>query len=132
MWCNYVKPVQILKRYANDFFCWDEILNRRLGGQMLRDHVSRRIFSRIGMTLQSLEIYGYIGSKTKSYWILRGFFLLFIFLGYPVRSCLSGLAFLPPDLSSGSIQWVTLPSFAITLMPSIAKVSDPRSVEAIK
>ena len=31
------------------------------------------------MTLQSLKTYGYIGSKTKSYQILRGFFLLFIF-----------------------------------------------------
>ena len=31
------------------------------------------------MTLQSLETYGYIGSKTKSYRILRGFLLLFIF-----------------------------------------------------
>ena len=46
---------------------------------MLQDHMSKRIFSRIGMTLRSLETYGYIGNKTKSYQILRGFFLLFIF-----------------------------------------------------
>ena len=31
------------------------------------------------MTLRSLKTYGYIDSKTKSYWILRGFLLLFIF-----------------------------------------------------
>ena len=31
------------------------------------------------MTLRNLETYGYIDSKTKSYRILRGFFLLFIF-----------------------------------------------------
>ena len=31
------------------------------------------------MTLRSLETYGYIGSKTKNYLILRGFLLLFIF-----------------------------------------------------
>ena len=46
---------------------------------MLQDHVSRKIFSKMGMTLQSLKTYGYIGSKTKSYWILREFLLLFIF-----------------------------------------------------
>ena len=33
----------------------------------------------MGMTLQSLKTYGYIDSKTKSYQILRGFLLLFIF-----------------------------------------------------
>ena len=33
----------------------------------------------MGMTLRNLETYGYISSKTKSYRILRGFFLLFIF-----------------------------------------------------
>ena len=44
------------------------------------DHVSKRIFSKMGMTLQSLETYGYIGSKTKTYQIQRGFLLLFIFL----------------------------------------------------
>ena len=47
---------------------------------MLRDYVSKRIFSRMGMTLRSLETYGYIGSKSKSYQILKGFLLLFIFL----------------------------------------------------
>ena len=31
------------------------------------------------MTLRNLETYGYISSKTKSYRILRGFLLLFIF-----------------------------------------------------
>ena len=71
--------MQILKRCANDFFCWDGILDRRPGSQVLRDHMSRRIFNRMGMTLRSLETYGYIGSKTKSYQILRGFLLLFIF-----------------------------------------------------
>ena len=35
------------------------------------------------MTLWSLETYGYIGNKTKSYQIQRGFLLLFIFLGHP-------------------------------------------------
>ena len=34
------------------------------------------------MTLRSLETYGYIGSKTKSYQILRGFLLLFIFYAF--------------------------------------------------
>ena len=37
------------------------------------------------MTLWSLETYGYIGSKTKSYQIQKGFLLLFIFLGH--RDC---------------------------------------------
>ena len=36
------------------------------------------------MTLWSLETYGQIGSKTKSYRIQRGFLLLFIFLNYQV------------------------------------------------
>ena len=47
-----------------------------------KDHMSRRILDRMGMTLRSLETYGYIGSKTKSYWILRGFLLLFIFYAF--------------------------------------------------
>ena len=68
-----------MKRYANTFFYWDGILGRKPGGQVLQDHVNRIIFSRMSMTLQSLEMYGYIDSKTKSYWILRGFLLLFIF-----------------------------------------------------
>ena len=50
-----------------------------------KDHVSKRMLGRMGMTLWSLETYGYIGSKTKSYQILREFLLLFIFLGYPVQ-----------------------------------------------
>ena len=66
-WCNYVKPVQILKRCENEFSRWDEILDRRPSGQVLQDHVSKRIFSKMGMTLRSLETYWYIGSKTKSY-----------------------------------------------------------------
>ena len=59
---------------------------------------------RMGMTLWSLETYGWIGSKTKSYQIQRGFFLLFIFLGhcafwpYAIRFPL----LLPPGLSVGS------------------------------
>ena len=36
MWCNYVKPVQILKRYTNNFFHWVEILGRRPGNQALQ------------------------------------------------------------------------------------------------
>ena len=36
----------------------------------------------MNMTLQSLETYGYIGSKTKSYQIQKRFLLLFIFLSY--------------------------------------------------
>ena len=46
---------------------------------MLQDYMSRKIFSGMGMTLLSLETYGYIGSKIKSYQILRGLLLLFIF-----------------------------------------------------
>ena len=38
------------------------------------------------MTLRSLEMYGYIDSKTKSYWIQRRFLLLFIFLGHCGRA----------------------------------------------
>ena len=107
MWYDYVKPVQILKRCANNFSRWDRILSRRPGGQILWDHVSRKIFSRIGMTLQSLKTYGYIGSKTKSYWILRGFFLLFIFhIFWPYKA----------DLPCFLILWpykVVLPCFLI-------------------
>ena len=54
-----------------------------------KDHVSRkRILDRMGMTLRSLQTYGYIDSKTKSYQIQRKFLLLFIFL--PSRSWHSG------------------------------------------
>ena len=42
----------------------------------------RRILGRMGITLRSLETYGYIDSKTKSYWILREFLLLFIFYAF--------------------------------------------------
>ena len=87
----------------------------------------------MGMTLRSLETYRYIDSKTKSYQIQKRFLLLFIFLSFPVRLCLLGLAFLLPlDLSSGSTRWITPLSFAITLILSIAKVLDPRSIEAIE
>ena len=41
--------------------------------------MSRKILDRTGMTLRSLKMYGYIGSKTKSYQIQREFLLLFIF-----------------------------------------------------
>ena len=41
--------------------------------------VERRYLDRRGMTLWSLKTYEYIGSKTKSYQILRGFLLLSIF-----------------------------------------------------
>ena len=34
------------------------------------------------MTLWNLKMYGYIGCKTKSYQILRGFLLLFIFYAF--------------------------------------------------
>ena len=91
--------MQILKRCINDFSRWDEILDRRPGGQVLRDHISGRIFSTMSITLRSLETYGYIGSKTKSYQILRGFLLLFIFLGYPVQV----VPFRPSPLASRSI-----------------------------
>ena len=47
-----------------------------------KDHVDKKILDRIGMTLWSLETYSYIDNKTKSYWIQRGFLLLFIFLDY--------------------------------------------------
>ena len=44
----------------------------------------------MNMTLWSLKTYMQIGSKTKSYQIQRGFFLLFIFLNYQVvpSSCM--------------------------------------------
>ena len=39
-----------------------------LGARRYEDHVSRkRIKDRMGITLWSLKMYGYIGSKTKSY-----------------------------------------------------------------
>ena len=42
------------------------------------------------MTLQNLETYRYIGSKSKSYWILREFLLLFIFHAFwPYKAGLS-------------------------------------------
>ena len=44
-----------------------------------KDHMSRKILDKMGMTLRSLETYGYIDSKTKSYRIIREFLLLFIF-----------------------------------------------------
>ena len=31
------------------------------------NHVSKKILDKMGMTLQSLETYGYIDSKTKNY-----------------------------------------------------------------
>ena len=68
--------------------CCDKILGRRLSGQMLRDHVSRKILGRISKTLWSLETYKYIDSNTKSYEIQKKFLLLFIFLSS--RSWLSG------------------------------------------
>ena len=79
-WYDYVKPMQILKKCANNFSCWDKILGRRPGGQVLRDDMNKRRLGRMGVTLQSLKIYGYINSKIKNYQIQRGFFLLFIFL----------------------------------------------------
>ena len=48
-----------------------------------KGHVSRRVLGKMGIILWSLETYRYIGSKTKSYQIQRGFLLLFIFLSYP-------------------------------------------------
>ena len=51
---------------------------------LYKDDVDRkRIEDIIGMTLQSLKTYRYIDSKTKSYQIQRGCFLLFIFLVHP-------------------------------------------------
>ena len=51
-----------------------------LGAKYYKDPMSKKgRVDRMGMTLQSLKIYGYIGCKTKSYQILRKFLLLFIF-----------------------------------------------------
>ena len=80
-WRDYVKGVRNLEMCAIDFSCWVEILARRLGATRITCYV-RWEWGRIGMTLRSLETYGYIGSKTKSYRIQKGFFLLFIFLGH--------------------------------------------------
>ena len=44
--------------------------------------VGRRYLDKRGMTLRSFETYGYIGSKTKSYQILRGLLLLFIIYAF--------------------------------------------------
>ena len=52
---------------------------KSLVARCYKDYVNRKILDRMGMTLRSLEIYGYIGSKTKNYWILGRFLLLFIF-----------------------------------------------------
>ena len=41
--------------------------------------VGRGYLDRKSMILRSLKTYGYIDSKTKSYWLLRRFLLLFIF-----------------------------------------------------
>ena len=134
-WCDYIKPEQILKRCANDFSCWDRILVEKAWWPDVIKimWIEKGYLGRRGMTLQSLKTYEYLGSKTKSYQSLKEFLLLFIFLSYPIRSCLSSLAFLLPlDLSLGSTQWVMPLSFAVTLMQSIAKVSDLRSVKAIE
>ena len=32
-----------------------------------KDHMSKRILDRLGITLRSLKMYGYIDSETKSY-----------------------------------------------------------------
>ena len=58
---------------------WDFALKAWWPGAMRITWVGRKYLDKKGMTLQSLETYGYISSKTKSYQILRGFFLLFIF-----------------------------------------------------
>ena len=44
-----------------------------------KDHVSRRMLGRVGMTLWNLKMYRQIGSKTKGYRIQRRFLLQFIF-----------------------------------------------------
>ena len=52
--------------------------------------IRRGYLDKRGMTLQSLKTYGYIGSKTKSYQILRRFLLLFIFyVFWPYKAGLS-------------------------------------------
>ena len=61
------------------FFIEIEFWVENLVARCYEDHMSRKILDRISMTLWSLETYGYIDSKTKSYRILRRFFLLFIF-----------------------------------------------------
>ena len=91
------------------------------------------------MTLRSLETYGFDCSKTKSYRIQRGFFLLFIFLSYPSDCAFQAMPFKPclmaqpllsfqTFLSSGSTHWVTPLSFAITPMQSAlpkSQIQDP-------
>ena len=62
------------------FFVEMRFLIEDLVARCYKDHVSRRILDRLGMTLRSFEIYRYIDNKTKSYQIQKGFFLLFIFL----------------------------------------------------
>ena len=63
------------------FFVELEFWVEDLVARCYEDYMSRkRVENRIGMTLRSLEMYGYIGSKTKSYQIQKEFLLLFIFL----------------------------------------------------
>ena len=79
--------MQILKRCANNFFVELGFRVKDLKARRYKNHIGRKgIEDKIGMTLQSLEMYGYIGNKTKSYQIQRGFLLLFIFLSYQVVS----------------------------------------------
>ena len=61
--------------------------------------IERKHLDKMGITLQSLEKYGYIGSKTKSYQILRGFLLLIIFHVFSP----SKQAFILPQSKSSSI-----------------------------
>ena len=123
MWCDYVKPVWILKKCANNFSCWDEILGKRPDGQVLQDHMSKKISNRMGMTLRSLKTYGYIDNKTKSYWIQRRFLLLFIIL--PSRPWPSGC--MPSDLILPAVYLQNFRILGGTHLFTQA-FSDPRSV----
>ena len=75
------------------------------------------------MILRNLETYGYIGSKTKSYQILREFLLLFMFL--PFRSWPSGYMLSDPILPAVCLQNFCI--FGETHLLTQA-FSDPRSV----
>ena len=47
MWYNYVKSMQILKKFANIFFYWIKILGKKFGGQVLQKSHSKDAIWRI-------------------------------------------------------------------------------------
>ena len=96
--CDFVIPVQILKRCAIVFSCFVKILAQGTGGHVLQGSRAQewdREYS--GVTLWSLKTYRSNCSKTKSYRIQRGFLLLFIFLNYQAvpSSCLQAYPQVP-------------------------------------